>query len=85
MSVTREVIEQAVLESVAQLVPGFDAAQQDADLLAEIGLDSMQVMNLAMEIEDRLDISIPVEVLSEAHSLRELITLLWENLEGGGR
>lgn len=84
MNLTREVIEQAVLESVQQAVPGFDVARLDADLMGEIGLDSMQVLNLAMEIEDRLDISIPVEVLSEARSLRELVDKLAESA-GGAR
>jgi acyl carrier protein len=84
MNLTREVIEQAVLESVEQAVPGFDVARLDADLMGEIGLDSMQVLNLAMEIEDRLDISIPVEVLSEARSLRELVDKLAESA-GGAR
>jgi acyl carrier protein len=76
MNLTRDLIQRVVLESVEQAVPGFDMARLDADLMGDIGLDSMQVLNLAMEIEDRLDISIAVEVLSEARSLRELVDKL---------
>lgn len=76
MSFTPEGIEAVVLEAVRSMLPGFSPAQQDAELMAELGLDSMQVMNLAMEIEDRLDISIPVEVLAEARTLRELVDQL---------
>jgi len=65
-----------VLEAMQATVPGLDASQRDAELVAELGLDSMQVMNLAMEIEDRLDITIPVEVLSSARTLRELARAL---------
>lgn len=76
MKPTTEGIEEAVLEAVRGMLPGFDPAQQDAELMAELGLDSMQVLNLAMEIEDRLDISIPVEVLAETRTLRELVDAL---------
>lgn len=84
MNLTREFIERAVLESVERAMPGFDMPRLDADLMGEIGLDSMQVLNLAMEIEDRLDISIAVETLSEARSLRELVDKLAESV-GGAR
>lgn len=76
MNLTKEGIEAAVLDAVHAMLPGFDPAQQDAELMAELGLDSMQVLNLAMEIEDRLDITIPVEVLAETRTLRELVDAL---------
>lgn len=39
---------------------------------AELGLDSMQAMELIMEIEERLDISIPVESVADARTLAQL-------------
>lgn len=44
----------------------------DADLAREVGLDSVQVMDMIMEIEDSLDISVPVEVLAQARTVNEL-------------
>jgi acyl carrier protein len=81
MDVNREEVEQAVLEVLGGMLPHFDSQQQDANLSSDLGLDSMQVMNLAMELEDRLDITIPVEVLAEAGTLRELIARLSNCME----
>ena len=39
---------------------------------ADLGLDSMQAMELIMEIEERLDISIPVETFASAPTLDRL-------------
>ena len=38
----------------------------------ELGLDSTQAMELVMQIEERLDISIPVETLADARTLEQL-------------
>ena len=38
----------------------------------ELGLDSTQAMELVMEIEERLDISIPVETLADARTFEQL-------------
>ncbi len=46
--------------------PASTGIDGDADLALEAGLDSVEVMDLVMEIEDRLDVSIPVESLAEA-------------------
>lgn len=81
MKMTREAIEQLVMEAVSGLLPGFDTSQKDADLVGELGLDSMQVMNLMMEIEDRLDVAVPVETLSQATTLRELVDELAKIIE----
>ncbi|RPI44521.1 MAG: acyl carrier protein [Betaproteobacteria bacterium] len=38
----------------------------------ELGLDSTQAMELIMEIEERLDVSIPVETLADARTFDQL-------------
>ena len=38
----------------------------------ELGLDSTQAMELVMQIEERLDISIPVETLADARTVDQL-------------
>ena len=47
----------------------FIDASGDADLAQAADLDSADVMDLVMEIEDRLDISIPVETMAQARSI----------------
>jgi acyl carrier protein len=44
----------------------------DTDLLSDLALDSLQVMNLLLKIEDRFDISIPVNILPDVKTVRDL-------------
>jgi acyl carrier protein len=44
----------------------------DTDLVADLGLDSLQVMELLMELEDAFDISIPVNVMADVRTVGEL-------------
>ena len=67
-------VEQVVREALRRIRPGAAGLDADADLAAEAGLDSVEVMDMVMAIEDRLDLSIPVETLSEAHTIRGLCT-----------
>lgn len=68
----RRTIDQAIRESLAEAIPELNEPSDDAELTSDLGLDSVQVMNLVMEIEDRLDISIPVNVLAEVRTLKQL-------------
>lgn len=67
-------VEQVVRAALVQIRPAAVHLGLDADLAAEAGLDSVEVMDMVMAIEDRLDLSIPVETLSEAHTIRGLCT-----------
>jgi acyl carrier protein len=65
-------VEGAVRDALTAIRPAAAGLDSDADLATEAGLDSVEVMDLVMEIEDRLDLSIPVETLSQAHTIRGL-------------
>ena len=45
---------------------------QDTDLIDELGLDSVLVMDLVLEIEDEFDVSVPVNVLADVRTLGDL-------------
>lgn len=65
-------IRSAIEDAVSASLPELEGIDFDATLTGDVGLDSVQVMDLVMEIEDRLDISIPLEALAEARTLNEL-------------
>ena len=65
-------IERAIRAALAAIRPGSGGLAGDADLMQEADLDSIGVMDLIMEIEDRLDISIPVETLAQARTINGL-------------
>jgi acyl carrier protein len=69
---TLDRIERAVREALQTVRPDVAEINGGADLANELGLDSVQVMDLVMEVEDRLDLSVPVEVLADARTLDQL-------------
>lgn len=69
---TSAAIEHAIRDALEAIRPGNADLAGDADLMQEADLDSIGVMDLVMEIEDRLDLSIPVETLSQARTINGL-------------
>jgi acyl carrier protein len=72
MTARRERVDAAIREAVSTALPELGAVDFDAALTSDVGLDSVQVMDLVMEIEDRLELSVPVEILAEVRTLNEL-------------
>jgi acyl carrier protein len=54
------------------------------ELVADLGLDSVQVMELLLQIEDRFDVSIPLNILPEVRSVRDLVVQLQRLLGPSG-
>jgi acyl carrier protein len=52
-------------------------------IMDDVGLDSMAVMELVMQIEDRFDVSVPLNILPDVNTIGEfakhLETLLRDN------
>jgi acyl carrier protein len=45
---------------------------EDSELVAELGLTSLQVMELIEQIEDHFDISVPLNILPDIRTIRDL-------------
>ncbi|AKS42091.1 acyl carrier protein [Wenzhouxiangella marina] len=73
---TRNRVDDAIGKALSIALPELEQPNRDAALTSDMGLDSVQIMNLVMEIEDELDISIPVDLLSETRTLNELAARL---------
>lgn len=65
-------VELVVREALKIASPNSGVVDGGTHLSSELGLDSAQVMDMIMEIEDRLDISIPVAMIAEALTLDQL-------------
>ena len=65
-------VESTIREALGVIRPDAVGIRGDADLAQEADLDSAEVMDLVMEIEDRLDLSIPVETMAQARTIDEL-------------
>jgi acyl carrier protein len=66
----RKAVELAVREALEAVRP--EGGKLDSG--GELGLDSVQAMELIMEIEERLDISIPVDAFASARTFDQLCT-----------
>jgi acyl carrier protein len=59
-----------------------------SDLIADLGFDSLQVMEVVTELEDRFDITIPADALSTgpaAHTVADVIAQVSAIVEGRQR
>ena len=78
-----ENILQALKEILQPFVPQGQAVNEDTDLVADMGLDSLKVMKILESVEDRFDISIPLNVLPEVHTVKDFAIQI-QKLNGDG-
>jgi len=53
----------------------------DTNLVSDLTLDSFQVMEFLMEVEDGYDIAIDMNALSEVHTIRDLAAVVLPLIE----
>ena len=78
-----ENIVQALAEILKPFVPQGQTIHEDTDLVADLGLDSLKVMKILESVEDRFDISIPLNVLPEVRTVKDF-ALQIQKLNGDG-
>jgi len=49
-----------------------EVLSEDTELVADLGLDSLKIMELMLEIEDHFDVSIPLNVLPDIRTIKDL-------------
>lgn len=55
---------------------------EDMELVSQLGLDSIKVLDLIMEIEDEFDVSIPMNVLADVRTVRDLARAIGSVADG---
>ncbi len=76
-----EKARQSIKAAVSRALPEQSNLSWTENLSSDAGLDSVQIMNLVMEVEDELDLSVPVDLLAEVSTLDELAGRLAELIE----
>ena len=56
-------------EILTQFVPQGQQLSEETDMIADLGLDSLKVMKIVETVEDRFDISIPLNILPEVRTV----------------
>jgi acyl carrier protein len=68
-----DIILQKVYEILKPFVPQGQQIKEETDLVADMGLDSLKVMKILENIEDYFDISIPLNILPDVRTVKDLV------------
>jgi acyl carrier protein len=73
-------VRQTVFEDVVTVLEPFrrqdSEITSDTDITADLDLDSLAVMNLLMQIEEKYDISIPLNLIPEMRTVGDLVKVI---------
>jgi acyl carrier protein len=70
----RDEMMQEVCHQLAPFRTDDDAPLTDATVIyKDLSIDSLAVMDVILELEDRFDVSIPINTVAEIHTVRELV------------
>ncbi len=69
-------ITRQLCDRLSQLTGSRMEVEPDMNLIDTLALDSMKVLNLIMEIEDEFDVSVPINALTDVHTVRDLAVLV---------
>lgn len=68
--------EAQIIETVAQLLQPFNRAgapiDAQTDIMADLEIDSVAVLDVVMELEDRFDIAVPMDVMPKLRTVGDL-------------
>ncbi len=78
---TYDVIVSQVIDAIREIVSQDIDITEDTDLISDLEFDSLKVMNLMEDVEDRFDISVPLNVLADIRTIKDLALQL-ERLTG---
>ncbi len=75
-----------VFEQVRRLLDKYNPegrpVSAETDLGADLAIDSVAAMDLIMEIEDRFEIDIPINLVTDLRTVGDLVELVRQQLEG---
>lgn len=78
---TYEDIVPQLIDAVRDIVSKDLNIDENTDLVSDLEFDSLKVMNLMEDIEDHFDISVPLNVLADIRTIKDLALQL-ERLTG---
>ena len=82
MAAYQDILNQ-LFEIIKPSVKDGRQLEEDLDLVADLGLDSLKVMTLVEEVEDQFDISIPLNILAKVRTIKDFALQLQQLTEEG--
>lgn len=77
----RKIVMDYTLSCLQDMVESGLDIKPDSDLVNDLGLESIKVMDLLMMLEDRFDISIPINILLDVRTPAQLLESLIPYME----
>ena len=65
-----------ICELLVPLVEEGKELREESDFVADLGFDSLKVMKLLERVEDRYDISIPLNILPDIQTIKDFVMQL---------
>jgi acyl carrier protein len=85
MSFTREKVRDEVLAILRPHVQGDATLSESSQLVADLGIDSLGVMEVVADLEDKFKLHIPDEALREVETVADVATAITTRLAKEGR
>lgn len=72
--------EEEIFQEIRRMLEPFNNTkkqiERETDILRDLDIDSLSVMNFIMKLEDEFDISIPLNVLPDMRTVRDLVGMV---------
>lgn len=74
--------DQSMFDEIVALLQPFNAdnieLKPETDISADLKIDSVSVMDFVMEVEDKFDIDIPLNILADTRTIADLMGVVKE-------
>jgi acyl carrier protein len=85
MNWTRETLRTELIRLLERHTSDGVEVKESSHLVADLSIDSLGVMELLAEIEDRFELNIPDEVLREVNTVADVAMTIENKLHNDGR
>ena len=72
--------EKAIFDTLGDLLGPFNEKglelKPETEIAVDLAIDSVSVMDFVMEVEDHFDIDIPLNVLSDTHTMQDMVRVV---------
>jgi len=85
MKWTRDKVRDEVIEILRPHAQGDVTLTEQSHLVADLGIDSLGVMEVVADLEDKFRLHIPDDALREVESITDVVKAITVRLESDGR
>jgi len=77
--------QKAIFDKLGELLGPFNEKEveikPETEIAVDLAIDSVSVMDFVMEVEDHFNIDIPLNVLSDTHTMQDMVGVVQARLK----